>query len=482
MHESKILRARLFRWLLARGVVFSLGVSVSVYGLFELLRLLSQTPGKEQTPLFSSTFLIISLSVFFLLSVTMAFLAHRRLPTHEAVTAWIDDRNSFGGILQAEGIQGSERWISRLGEPKKPRLRVDFRREAVLLALSVLFLAAILLCPRTLAELNDEHKLDIDDEIAALEDKIQILEQASELPEEKIGELKEMLENIRENGYAEDSSKTYELLDLLDERVNNEISGLRNSLVTEGTSMEMLAQALEALSKLDGQFASTASAEIAKFISELAEHDPELAKLLSELADADPEMSESELARRTADKSLSKEQCEKLAELLRKNADRIKEKLRQMAEEMKKNPGSKDASNGMCENAVPFDEKSLEEWLNSNCPATASTVATASGAQAGQCMPGNDGTPSRGKGDAPLEFSGTPEDFAANIKEVGVDGMAKPEETTVINRTLSAPLNAQNDAEAAESGGLRGGKAEAESKEKPVHPQHRRAVRQYFGE
>ena len=482
MQGSEIFRRRLFRWLLARGILFSLGISVFAYAVMELARLLVQTPGKESSSLFSFPVLVISLVVFAFSAVTMAFLSFRRLPSHAVVTAWLDDHNSFGGILQAAGTPGSEIWISSLAAPKTPRMRVDFRRETVLLLLSILFLAAILLCPRTVDAIDNEHKLDIEDEIAAIEDKLQILEQASELPEEKLGELKEMLENIRENGYAEESSKTYELLDVMDERVNNEINTIHNTLVAEGVSMEMLAQALDAISKLEGKYASTAGAEIAKFIAELAKQDPELEKMLAELAKEDAELSESELARRTDDKSLTKEQCEKLAELLKKNADRIKEKLRQMAEEMKKNPGNKGASNTLSENTVPFDEKSLEEWLNSNCPATASSVTTASEAQAGQVMSGNDGTPSRGKGDAPLEFSGTPEEFTTNIKEVGVDGMAKAEETTVIKRTLSAPLNAQNDAEAAESGGLRGGKAEAESKEKPVHPQHRRAVRQYFGE
>ena len=478
MHGSKILRARLFRWLFARGAVFSLGVSVFVYAVLELARLLLQAPGKDRTPLFSFPFMVISLVVFLLFLVANALLAHRRLPSLEALTAWIDDRNSFGGILQAEGMPGSDVWLGRLGVPTTPRLKVDFRRETVLLALAVLFLAAILLCPRTLAVIDDEHKLDIDDEIASIEDKIQILEQPSVLPEEKVSELKEMLENIRLNGYAEESSKTYELLDILDERVNNEISGLRNTLVAEGASMEMLAQALEAISKLDGKFTSSASAEVSKFISELAKQDPELEKLLAELAQIDSELSESELARRTADKPLTKEQCERLAELLRKNADKIKEKLRQMAEEMKKNP----CANGLCENEVPFDEKSLEEWLNSNCPATLSAVA-ASSCAAGNMKPGQDGTPSRGRGDAPLEFSGTTEKFDAKYSEMGVDGMAKADDgTSVISRTLSAPVNASTDAEAAEAGSLRGGKTDAESKDRIVYPQHRRAVRQFFGD
>ena len=291
-----------------------------------------------------------------------------------------------------------------------------------------------------------------------------------------------MLENIRENGYAEESSKTYELLDVMDERVNNEINTIHNTLVAEGVSMEMLAQALDAISKLEGKYASTAGAEIAKFIAELAKQDPELEKMLAELAKEDAELSESELARRTDDKSLTKEQCEKLAELLKKNADRIKEKLRQMAEEMKKNPGNKGASNTLSENTVPFDEKSLEEWLNSNCPATASSISCTGGINA-QGIPGQDGTPSRGKGDAPLEFSGTTEKFDAKFKEMGIDGMAKAEQdTSVIGRTLAAPVNAQNDAEAAEAGNLSGGKSNAESKEHPVFPQHRRAVRQFFGD
>ncbi len=91
-------------------------------------------------------------------------------------------------------------------------------------------------------------------------------------------------------------------------------------------------------------------------------------------------------------------------------------------------------------------------------------------------------TPTRGRGDAPLEFSGTTEKFDGKFNEMGVDGMAKAEDTSVISRTLSAPMNAEKDAETAGAGTLRGGKSDAESKDRPVHPQHRDAVKHYFGE
>ena len=482
MNESKMLRERLFRWLVARGLVLSLATSVLFYAVLTLGRLLLQTPGREPAPLFSMPCFLASSAVFVAFAATMAVLARRRLPSREAFTAWIDDRNAFGGIPLAEGRPGSEPWMGRLDAPKPIRFKVDFRREATLLALSILFLGTIFLCPRTLAEIDDEHRLDIKDEAAEIEDKIQILEQSGELSEEKVEEFKEMLEGIRENGFAEESSKTYEQLDVLEERVDNEISSLQNSLVNEGTSMEMLAKALDALSKIDGEFASTASEEIAKFISELAEKDPELADILSELAKTDAEMSPSELARRTADKSLTKEQCEKLAEALRKNADRIKEKLRKMAEQQKKCNGGECSTAGLCENPVPFDEKSLEDWLNSNCPETACSLASvAMECNADGGKPGEGGV-GKGRGDAPLEYSGKAQDFEGKFNDFGVDGMAKAEETSVISRTLSAPLNAEKDAERAGEGSLRGGAAEAESKGKSVHPQHRRAVKQYFGE
>ena len=99
MHGSEILRARLVRWLFARGAVFSLGVSVFVYAVLELARLLLQTPGKDQTPLFSPALLVASLIVFLVSTVTTAVLSYRKLPSREVLTAWIDDRNSFGGIL-----------------------------------------------------------------------------------------------------------------------------------------------------------------------------------------------------------------------------------------------------------------------------------------------------------------------------------------------------------------------------------------------
>ena len=87
MRESRMLRGRLFGWLVARGMVMSLAIAVSAYAVMELVRLLSLAPGKEAVPVFSIPFMVASAAIFLCAAAAMAVVSRRRLPSEESFTA-----------------------------------------------------------------------------------------------------------------------------------------------------------------------------------------------------------------------------------------------------------------------------------------------------------------------------------------------------------------------------------------------------------
>ena len=68
------------------------------------------------------------------------------------------------------------------------------------------------------------------------------------------------------------------------------------------------------------------------------------------------------------------------------------------------------------------------------------------------------------------------------VAHVGLDGRALPDknDSSVLKRTLVAPDQAQNETEAAAAGQLQGGKGNVKASSKPIHPQHRREIENYF--
>lgn len=420
--------------------------------------------------------LLSALAVFVLVNVILDILSARHLPGNEKFIAWLDNYNACGGLLLIKDDAGKTAWENQIKQLRRASIRIDCRRETALLLVAAAFAFCLHLCPQALGVPAQEKTLDITDETKDIEEQISLLEEETSFPDEKINELKEMLEDIRENSLAGDSAKTYEMLDLLENRVENSIAEARNDILDEGISMDKLAEALEQLANNNSETASTASAEIAKFLAELAQSDPEIAKMLQELAKDNENLSPSELARRTTDNPLTKEQMEKLAKALRDNADKIKEKLKRMAEKRGKQSGCENC--GECQGGTcPFDEESLKEWLESNdldCTLTACSAGSMN-------APGS-GAPSRGRGDAPLNYSGEKVDFNADFKQLEIEGQAKPDASHAIERTLAAPTEQIDDKTPIASGKLEGGKSSATSSSKPVHPQHRKAVRQYFGE
>ena len=403
----------------------------------------------------------------------------KRLPSSEAVIVWLDARSNGGGLMIAAAEEAASAWKARRDKIAVPRISWDTWGREVLLGLcGVAFLLCAILAPQKMREVHvGKRVLDIQDETKKIENQLEVLENSLEIAPEKLKEMKEFLADIQQYNDAGEASKTYEMLDLLQERIDREISEYFNETLEHAISTERLAEALEKLSQLENHSAevATASSEIAKFMAKLAEEDKELAKLFKELAETGELPLLSSLENASKENPLSPEQQKKLAEFLKKNADKIKEKLKQMAEQMKKNGCS------ACENvsmtAAEFDLQALEEWLNAN----GGGECGSSFALAMQCGGmGENGEVGRGRGDAPLEYTNTAKEVEHNLTDLGVDGMAKPDSNSVVKRTLVSPENVGEGDNPVKAGNLAGGNGKVKASSRPIHPQHRKEVENYF--
>lgn len=412
-----------------------------------------------------------------LLLIAAIFLARRRLPARETLLAWFDSNYNCGGLICSKALS----WSDALPAVRKPKVSVDCRRELLFFAVSLLFCATAYCVPQRSFKIAEERKLDIRDEVEDVKSDIEVLEENALLPEEKIAEYKEALRDIMEHDEAEDSAKTYEMLDLMEKRLQETISQLQNELVESAMSMEKLSEALEALASVkQSELTANAIEEMAKLMEKLAESDPELAKIMQELAATDPDLSGALAEAAMNKQTLTPEQQKQLAEFFKKNADKIKEKLKRMAEQMKKGNCNKCGSCGGA-GECKFDLQSLQDWLDSNDCENACSIAIqcSAGSCAGGSSDGSGGI-SRGRGDAPLDFTGTTAEFEGVKVDVGLEGAAIPENTRVLNRRLITPTAGETTEEGGAAGNLGSAKTDVKARQDVVHPQHRKAVKQYF--
>lgn len=462
------LRRRLFAALCLRYFFGYCGVAALGAGAFVLVWRLW---GKDLA--FGWTALVVG--ALLLLSMCVAVVrACRNLPSRESLVAWLDDKWACGGLLMAAMAEDIGGWRGHLPNMALPGLHVDLRREIVTLVCGCLFCALGALIPANSAVSEAARRLDIKDETSKLEENLKFAEEESVIPAEKIEELRSLLKNIEEQGYAGDSAKTYELLDVLEEKIVQEFAKAENSLADSALAMDKLAEALDMLEKaMDDALAGTAVEELSKLLADLAAKDPEFAKMLEKLAQDNPMLSKSFSDSMANMKKLTPEEQKKLAELLRDNADRIKDLLRKMAENHAKGNGQGNLNS----DSKAMDAETLAEWLNANCP-DGSCLAAIAGSLNG--ANGGKGGNARGRGDAPLNMTGQSQIINTPREKIALDGQALPDETSVLRRTVVKPNTGDANSESAKAGTLTTGRADAKARERTVHPQHRRAVREFF--
>ncbi len=442
-------------WYLAVQIVAALTIWAFVWGTIALLLRLTTT--------ISSTTLLWGAIGIPLVAAWSAWTAKRRLPDRVAVRAYLDNFAGCGGMLMAGAEQDLGRWD--FAPPKLlPEFRWNGRRPLALLAFAASYLALSLLLPIEPRFITANSRLDISRETERLGQQVKVLQEEKILDSERAENLKQKLDQIRDQAAGNDPAKTLEALDHLQDVLRKAARKAAESAGRESTALQNLETAAEALQQAGGGLDPSDSAKLMKELSAMGQKAAEESEKLEEELDAD-------LAADLASGKLSTGKLAKLAAAARAANSKVKRLSRNLhnaklidADQLKECEG-----NGKC------DAKELADYLKKN------------GCKGGLCdamgnLDGRGGVSDDGPGVTPLQFGDRssaegakfheealpPGDLAA-LKDSQKIGVSSTTPDTDKKSPAPVPGALQN----AASGG---GSANAAV----VLPQHRGAVGRYF--
>ena len=277
------------------------------------------------------------------------------------------------------------------------------------------------------------------------------------MPEKELAGLRADLKELEENNRADESARTYELLDALSRRVELAGEEAGRQAAENRETLQMLSMALDSLSSLPlDQLPPEAAGEMGGLLRKLSEENPELAELLKQsgaAAQLDPATMK-RLAEAMRESKLMKSRCAKPGNC--------------------SGPGGECGSPGAC-----LPEEDLAEWLARNAPGADGLGAVVMMCMANGDAPGAGGI-SRGRADAALTFTGSTPDHQGRPVDLALAGETDPAQSMVVQRFAAAPQADEAELRAAAAGSLRGGGAAVDRREMRVYPEHRSAVERYF--
>lgn len=455
---ARKLRRGLFRMLFLRGFLAAFGAAAFVAGAAVLaVRFFAES---ARLPLFAGILVAALLGSLF----RGLFYARKHLPDARRLLVWLDGASGCGGLLAASLETDPGAWRNSVAPPPPPRLTVSAGRGLLFSAVGLLFLAGALLFPESAVPGRVRHTLDLSGETALLEQKIEVLEEESLLPEKELTDLKDGVAELKEKNDAANPSAMFEMLDALSRRVGmaGDEAAARNLKSQE--TLQMLSLALDTIGALpEMQIPPEAAAQMGELLRKLAEENPDLAELLKQ--------SGASLS------ALDPEAMKRLAEAMRDSSGKLEKQLAKLVQsKLAKSSCAKPGKCGSnCESGGPGGDRELAEWLAQNAPG-ADELCVAVMA----CMVPGKGGVTRGRGDAPLSFSGETAGFAGKEVDLALAGENDPARSMAVQQFAAAPNPGAEERKAAAAGQLRGGDARIDRSENTIYPAHRAAVERYF--
>ena len=244
--------------------------------------------------------------------------ARKHVPERRKLLVWLDGAGRSGGLLASSLETDGGEWRTRISLPAGVRVRVSAGRYWLPAAAGALFLAGALLFPASGIAGRDRHALDISEETALLEQKLEVLEEESLMPEKELAGLRADLKELEENNRADESARTYELLDALSRRVELAGEEAGRQAAENRETLQMLSMALDSLSSLPlDQLPPEAAGEMGGLLRKLSEENPELAELLKQSGAA---------------AQLDPATMKRLAEAMRDSSGRLEKQLAKLVE------------------------------------------------------------------------------------------------------------------------------------------------------
>jgi hypothetical protein len=236
------------------------------------------------------------------------FFARRRFPAAGAVRALLDRQGRCGGLLMAGAEQRLGAWEKSLPSLELPRVRWRSRRAWGLLAAAMGFVVLAFALPQRFAEIGSGPSLEVGREVEKLAEQIEVLKEEKLLDPARADDLKQKLDQVREDARGKDPAKTLEALDHVEnvnQKTAQEAAEEAVRKTEELAKAETLADALQRLDKADPKLMAEAMAELAAR-AEKAAGDKDLLDPLDE-----------DLAKALQKGSFTKEELKRLEEALK---------------------------------------------------------------------------------------------------------------------------------------------------------------------
>jgi len=394
-------------------------------------------------------------------------------PPKRKLMVWLDAHADCGGFLAASLETDCSAWASRISLPQTPDLSMQFpaARMVALLTAALFFTAAFWADAKQTGQ-NGPGSLDVHEEQAELESKLEILEQEPLVPQEEIIAAKETLDELVENSSGMSPAKTFEGIEALRDLTDSLAANASRALEHSAENFERLSQTASALASLPSEVQGRTKAleQLKQLAEQLAADDAELAEFLKQSGD--------NLAA-----SMTPEQLQSLADALAGNAQDLRDRLNKLAQarrdqaQQQSGQGQGQGGNTGLANDADYENSSeaLQQWLEENAPG-ASELSDAAGQGQSNGAPGTGGN-SRGRGDALLNFTGETQDVGDDRRELMLDNN-RPGQSISIMEFATSP--GEETAERARAGQLSGSGQAAEHAETRILPSHRESVRRYF--
>jgi hypothetical protein len=309
----------------------------------------------------------------------------RRLPTRSAILAALDRHGTCGGLLMASEETSLSGWERKLPTVTAPSVQWRNGRAWAQFAGAQAFLFFGLLLPQSLADMGAPPPLDVSRQQAKLEKQIDVLREEALLEPKRAEDLKTKLDQLRREARGNEPARTLDALDHLKELVKKTAKEATESAEKKSQSLGRTDTMLETLKK-KGEGSADRSETLKKKDREDADKlDPkttaeameQLKSLTRQAAAENDALKDSlELDRELSDSldsgSLSKEQMDKLKDLLKDAKSSLSKKLGKMVkadlidlDDLKKCEG---ACEGNCEDLLAYlKSKGASKSLCSAC-------------------------------------------------------------------------------------------------------------------
>ncbi len=463
-HAAKCFRRRFFTALYLRCLPASLTAALFCGGGVLLLLRLSGPDILLHRPVFLWGIPAVFITMAILLN---GIIAARRLPAPSRFIAGLDAASRAGGLFCAmvetsPGAWGE--WLPPIQVPvfHHPPLRIWMPSLAGLLFLLGAGLVPVADSPQTTL-----YTLDLSAEQAALQRKLEVLSEEKLLPEPELRNLQHAVEDLRRHDNALEPGRGYQLADALSRRIENVTDALQRDQRRQLEELRLLDTAAERLAAGadDGADHAQANAQFNQLLDRLAAENEGLARSLSECG-----------ARSTS--CPPDEKLRQLSERLQHNARLLEHRLSRL-NEVCQNPGTASTmqqSTGGSDTTNP--DQALSDFLAAHAPEATELNEAVCSATAGSL--GGEGGIQRGRADAPLNFTGETAPSGAIRKDLALEGGASTDNDTLLARFAAAPQTGDLPQSTPAPGNLNAAPGAVRQSGRPVHPEHRTAVRRYF--